>query len=327
MQAPPNRPIPPANLTEILKFLSIPHSFQLEKLIRKKYYPSTAYLIDGINDIPQSGFAVALERCFHYDLDAQLGTSKLGYNYIKASFLEGMGAFANSADGIKIYFGLDTSQNKLLPILTQVKVIPLLDSVGSDGSPVYDPRNTEDISPYYVPADANDGNWVSITEQQFKALRANYKSAVAEINSQIDFYWNEKYKTQGYFIGRDAIMNVLSKANPATEVSTVVVRKGIKLYFGIQEKILYYDYEVGRRVGGSVGGGNEVFTSGGRDLHLILVGVDNPQRGPLASFSRIFATIETDIHVINDGVLEELNVHDNLTAGPGSPCVVEDTTS
>lgn len=325
MQAlPPHHSIP-ENLPAILKFLAIPHSFQIEKFIRKKYSPETAYLIDGINDIPQSGFAVALERCFHFDLEEQLGTSKPGYCYISASFLEGIGAFGVQADGLKIYFGLDTDKNKLVLILTQVEVIPI---ENQDGSKTYDPRNTKDISPYYVPLDTNNGSWASITKQEFDTLRTAYKTAVDQLNPQIGFAWNQKYKTQGYFFGRDAIMNVLSAANPATEVSTIVARNGIKLYLGIQEDIVYYDYEAGRSVAQTIGEEEpSVFTSVGRDLHLILVGVDYPQQGPLASFSRIFATIETDVQSIQDGVLEEHPVHDSLTAGPGSPCIVKDDKS
>lgn len=316
MIAPPNPPAPrePQNLPEILKFLAIPYSFQIEKILRKVYTPQTAYLLDGINDIPQSGFAVALERRFNYALNNQLGTSNPGYNYLNASFLDTIGAFSDDADGVKIYFGLDTLQNRLVPILTQVEVLD------------FNPATTVDNAPYYLPTDANDGDWVELPTSQFQVLRDNYKAAVAQINQVIEIGGGEKYKIQGYFIGKDAIQNVLSEA-PANQFSTTVVREGIKLYFGIQEDLVFYDYEKGNLK--QVGGGLST-VSMSRDLHLILVGVDSPTLGPLASFDRIFATIETDARAITNGVSTDLLIDSQvkrLINGQGSPCIYEDRTS
>lgn len=305
------RPLP--NLEEILKFLSIPRSFQIEKLLRKTYAPQTSYLIDGLNDIPQTGFAVALERRFHYALDEKLGDRTPGFTFINASFLDSIQAFESDADGIKIYFGLDTTQNRLIPILTTIDVTAYQPET-SDKAAIFEMTN----GVYYIPTSPTTGDWQLIDGQQANELRENYKAAVAFINGLLDIGGQPKYTTEGYFIGRDALINVMSD-EPAHLYSTTIVRAGIKIYFGIQENLLYYDYEKGNSI--EVGKGLNVISSG-RDLHLILVGVDDPSLGPLASFTRVFATIETDVRGITDGKLSDHDVHRIIATG--IPCIVPD---
>ena len=297
----------PPNLPEILTFLSIPHSLQIEKLLREIYSPATAHLLDGINDIPQAGYVVALERRFHYDLDPKLGTSQPGSYYLNASFLKGIDLFVDDIDGIKIYFGLDTDQNKLVPILTRVRVT--------------DPQNEyiiTDVEPYYVPIDAQNGDWAIIQNTQFQLLRSNYKTAVTQINQPLELGGSNKYKIRGYYIGKDAITHVLSDA-PPEGFGTTIVKAGIKLYFGIQDEIEFYDYETGKSK--DVGGGLRVISQD-RELHLILTDAESPNLGPLASFSRLFATLETDVQSIKEGVVKNHDVH-RLT-GSLIPCVVPD---
>lgn len=305
------RPLP--NLEETLKFLSIPHTFQIEKLLRKNYAPATAYLIDGLNDIPQVGFAVALERRFHYALDSKLGNQNPGFAFIDASFLESVDVFKSDTDGIKIYFGLDNTQNQLVPILTIIDVTDYRPET-ADKAAVFAMVNRL----YYRSTSPTNGDWQLINGQEANSLRENYKAAVALINEPLDLGGQPKYRTEGYFIGRDALMNVMSD-KPAHLFSTTIVRAGIKIYFGIQENLLYYDYEKGNPV--EVGKNLSVISSG-RDLHLILVGVDDPNLGPLASFTRVFATIETDVQSIIDGKLSDHDVHRIIATG--IPCIVPD---
>ncbi len=303
----------PLNLEEILTFLSIPRTFQIEKLLRKAYAPETAYLIDGLNDIPQVGFAVALERRFHYELDSKLGKRTPGFRFINASFLESIDAFKSGTDGLKIYFGFDNAQDHLVPILTIVDVTDY-QAETADKAAVFEMVN----GLYYVPTSPTNGDWQLINPEQANTLRGNYKAVVNAINQFPQLGGQTQYRTEGYFIGRDALMNILSDT-PPSGFSKTIVRAGVKIYFGIQDDLVYYDYEKGKSI--EIGGDFTVISSG-LDLHLILVGVDDPNLGPLASFTRVFATIETDVQGIVDGKLKPRDVDQMIATG--IPCIVPD---
>lgn len=296
------------DLESIAKFLAAPHSFQLEKVIRKLCEPDFAYHLDGINDIPQVGFAVAMERKFHYDLHSKLGYSSPGYNYLGADFLQQQGFLDDSSQGVKMYFGLDIEINRLVPIIAKVTVTGC------------NPFNATDLGLYYTTQSADNGYWNSIDANRFEELRHNYRDAVAQITQFSDPFGREKYVIQGYYIGRDAIRNVLSDSI-APQYGKNIMRAGIKIYFGIQDDIFHYDYEVGKTVPGD---GPLFVVSTNRELHLILVGVDDPKSGPLASFSRVFATIETDAQTVKEGVTRVEAFHRIL--GNGAPCIVPDKT-
>lgn len=287
-------------LRQILSFQRPPHTFQFEKMLRMFVGDPSALYTEGINNVAQPGFVVAMQTRFMYDLEPQFGLNPPRYYYIDAAVL-GPDILSDEAkyDGVRFYFGLEKTkgENKLTLIFTKVNAI------------TYNKKNdvfTSSDVDYFVPDDPSDGNWRQIKIEDAEQLKDNLRKIVEEINNGV----KEHYKNDGYFMGRDALRNVLSDS-PSDDYNIDVDKKGIKLYFGLSsdKDNMPYNYE------------KDTPNDSHKELQLILVGVDDPTLAPLASFSNIYATLETDIIKYVEGVEIPIKGHDWPTAAGGN-CIL-----
>ncbi|OJW75771.1 hypothetical protein [Spirosoma sp. 48-14] len=274
-------------------------SFQFEKMLRRLNFDEAALLMDGINNIPQTGFAVNLQTRFLYDLEPEFGLTPPRHFFINSKFLSSINLSKKKKFvGIRIYFGVDNTggSNKLTLILTNVVKVR------------FDPDNdiftSTDVN-YYIPKDSTDGDWQEISQERAKELKDNLR----EIKKTINNTGKGKYKIDGYFIGSDALRNVLSKSL-LDEFNQTITKKGIKIYLGLGRDNMINNYEVDSK---DQNGDNNEDKLG--EFQLIMVGMDDPKLGPLASFRKIFATLETDIRKYVEGHEIDIPLHIELPSG------------
>ncbi|MBN8826380.1 MAG: hypothetical protein J0I82_30415, partial [Spirosoma sp.] len=236
-------------------------SFQFEKMLRRLNFDEAALLMDGINNIPQTGFAVNLQTRFLYDLEPEFGLTPPRHFFINSKFLSSINLSKKKKFvGIRIYFGVDNTggSNKLTLILTNVVKVR------------FDPDNdiftSTDVN-YYIPKDSTDGDWQEISQERAKELKDNLR----EIKKTINNTGKGKYKIDGYFIGSDALRNVLSKSL-LDEFNQTITKKGIKIYLGLGRDNMINNYEVDSK---DQNGDNNEDKLG--EFQLIMVGMDDPK--------------------------------------------------